>query len=167
MQNGTMRRRILPLILPVALVVACSKSEPPAASKAPAAQKKAPEAPPPPPTPVRTQGELPRGFPYAIMEEDLLRDSSSFTADGIVHYEVGLESPLPPEEVADHWEKQLEKNGVQVVRQRVEEEDHVRIVLLGEDPKGVFSRVSIVHNTTVADDGEKALAKIGVYVGKR
>src|SRR5690606_35422847 len=41
MQNGTMRRRILPLILPVALVVACSKSEPPAASKAPAAQKKA------------------------------------------------------------------------------------------------------------------------------
>lgn len=165
-----MRRLILSISLPLALAAACSKSEPPAAEKPtppPTETKEEPKPAAPEPLPVRTTGELPRGFPYELMEGDRIHAASSFASDGVQHYEVGLESAPEPERVADYWESQLESKGVKVVRQRVEEPGLMRIVLQGEDAAGVYSRVSVLQNTTEGDEDEKAPSQVTVYVGRR
>lgn len=169
-----MSRGILPFLLVAAALAACSKSEPPAASKPRPAAEEAEaqpavrvEAEPARPDPFEPpQGALPPGFPYEIMEGDRIRGSSSFTVDGLVHYDVSLLSEGEPEEVANHWQGALEKRGIRVVRQRVDAEDHERIVLFGEDDEGVFHRVGILRAT--AAEGEEARpVKVNVYIGKR
>lgn len=170
MQTRTMRRRILYVSIVLALVAACSKSESPKAAPSPARDKPAARVEDrvrPEPLPVRAEGKLPEGFPYAIMEGDRIRQSTSFTIDGLLHFDVGLESDLEPESIADYWEKALEKRGVTVVRQRIEEQGIVRIVLQGDDADGLHNRVSVLHNTTESEDGEKAPAKISISVGRR
>lgn len=163
-----MRRQILPILLPLALLAACSKSEPPAEKPAPTPPAKEESRPKPPETPpVRAEGSFPPGFPYDKLDAERIGASTSFFSEGIQHYEVGLDSDLDAEAVADHWQNQLETHGVQVVRQRVEEPGRVRIVLQGEDDSGRYSRVSVLQNVPEGDEGKKSPSKVNVYIGKR
>lgn len=163
-----MRRQILALILPLALVTACSKSEPPADAPTPPAQEEERAAPRLADTqPVRSEGELPANFPFEMMEGDSIRQATSFTSEDVVHFDVGLESNHDPEVIAEHWAKELEKRGVEVLRQRIEEPGHIRLVIEGVDEKGVFNRVSVLQTTAEGEEEEDRPSKVRVYVGKR
>lgn len=175
MQRTAMRSLILSISLPLVLLAACSKSDPPVERPASAPTEETPRPDLPDAQPVRAEGVLPAGFPYEIMEGDRIGASTSFAVDGVQHYEAGLESTLAADAVADYWASELEAKGVKVVRQRVEEAGRVRIVIQGEDDAGVYSRVSVLRRTSEGETDEPAPAdadearttKVKVYVGKR